>query len=137
MKHGKTWTNQAEEQLVVFMIPLIANKMCEFAVVEPFDRLRIPPVETTVMQTYWTAPTKFVKPLFKVLNILNFRELSSKVPVFLFFPVSRHKENNESIQFKTPRNHCKRIPPFDKCRQPSVIAGRIKFSKGRTNISYH
>ena len=57
MKHGKTWTNQAEEQLVVFMIPLIANKMCEFAVVEF--------IETTVMQTYWTALTKFVKPLFK------------------------------------------------------------------------
>lgn len=34
MKHGKTWTNQAEEQLVVFMILLIANKMYEFAVVE-------------------------------------------------------------------------------------------------------
>ena len=73
MKHGKTWTNQAEEQLVAFMILLIANNMCEFAVVESFDRwypepvegLRIPPVETTVMQTYWTALTKFVKPLFK------------------------------------------------------------------------
>ena len=34
MKHGKTWTNQAEEQLVAFMILLIANNMCELAVVE-------------------------------------------------------------------------------------------------------
>ena len=62
---------------MAFMILLITNKICEFAVVEF--------IETTVMQTYWTALTKFVKPLFKVLNILNFRELSSKVPVFFIF----------------------------------------------------
>ncbi len=83
MKPGKTWTNQAEEQLVAFMILLIANKMCEFAVVEPFDRwypepvegLKIPPVETTsfsvIVTKTLTKGAHCTHKHFKSLKIIN------------------------------------------------------------------